>query len=320
MPASLQTRRRFSLAGASAIALALWLTPLAAAGYDPKVHQRLTFLAAKTLNRCLDGSDVAPLTPLQVRFVATSNMGLANTNPLVRMFRWSYFDAAAGENGSNRKFLGVLNTRFTEHFAQLVDNLNGAADEAERYRDLGRIVSYVQLVSTPTRALPVFSARFWRGSTSDRFDRFRLDEETLQAALAAEDCSFLADPPASYRAILDSVASDTRQAVKAPIDGLPATWEAFWKPGATPGDFGEYGPAGNTFGRKAEFPCGSDGERRCLLMRRDPLYADFALGRQVAAVLGTAQAMYLFQIEQAMQVDRDEGNREGEAGVVEHAG
>jgi len=281
---------RSSAAGLGLAALLL-LAPTLSFGYDPQVHQRLTFFAAKALNRCLEGGDIPPLTPLQVRFIATSNMGLANSNPLVRFFRWSYFDAA---DGGSRKFLWLVNTRFSEHFEQLVMQLQNTADEAERYQDLGRIVSYVQLVSSPPRALPVYSARFWRWNFSDRFDRYRLDEAALQAALAA-DCQFLAEPPESYQEILQAVAADTVNAVRAPMDGLPTTWEPFWTPGNSAGEFGAYGPAGNNFGRKAEFRCSADTAKRCVLLKNDPLYAEFALHRQLAAVRGTAQAMYLFQ-------------------------
>jgi hypothetical protein len=272
----------------------LSLLPGTALAYEPQVHQRLTFFAAKTLNRCLEGTEIPPLTPLQVRFIATSNMGLADTNPLMRFFRWSYFDAQ--ENGS-RRVLWLVTTRFTDHFAQLVGNLEHGPDEAARYHDLGRIVSYVQLVSSPPRALPVYSARFWRWNFSDRFDRYRLDEAALQHALAGDDCSLFADPPRSYREILDAVAADTVAAVRSPMEGLPTTWEAFWSPGRAPGEFGAYGPAGNSFGRKVEFPCSRDSEKRCVLLRGDPLYADFALQRQLAAVRGTALAMYLFQAQ-----------------------
>jgi hypothetical protein len=269
----------------------LCVLPLVAAAYEPQAHQRLTFFAAKTLNRCLEGSDVPALTPLQVRFIATSNMGLADTNAFMRFFRWSYFDA---QQDGNRRFLWLVNTRFTEHFAQLEANFEQDRADAERYHDLGRIVSYVQLVSSPPRALPVYSARFWRWNFSDRFDRYRLDETALQQALAADDCSFLNEPATSYRQILDAVAVDTLRAVRSPIDGLPTTWEAFWSPGRSDGDFGDYGPAGNSFGRKAEFPCTQAPGKRCVLLRGDPLYAEFALQRQLAAVRGTALAMHLF--------------------------
>ena len=123
---------------------------------------------------------------------------------------------------------------------------------------------------------------------------YPLDEARLEAALG-ESCAFLDAPPETFKAVLYAVALDTLNAVRAPIEGLPTTWASFWTPGRSPGDFGEYGPAGNNFGRRVEFPCAADSAERCVLLSDDPLYSDFALARQVAAVHGTARAMYLHQ-------------------------
>lgn len=274
------------------LVLALGLLPMSAAGYDSQVHQRLTFHAAKMLNRCLEGSDVAPLTPLQVRFIATSNMGLANSNAVVRFFRWSYFDVA---DRDDRSLMWLISTRFLDHFEEVAEEVRDGGDPLERYQSLGRVVSYVQLVSSPSRAVPVYSARFWRWSFGDRFDGYPVDDQMLEAALG-EDCSFLDEPPDSYRGILYDVAEDTLQAVRSPIGGLPTTWESFWEPGEEAGDFGDYGPAGNNFGRNVQFPCNGDRSEQCVLLEDDPLYREFALERQLDAIRGTARAMYLHQL------------------------
>ncbi|MDZ7670498.1 MAG: hypothetical protein U5Q16_14170 [Gammaproteobacteria bacterium] len=278
----------------TALVLSVMALPGAALGYEPERHQRLTFFAAKALNRCLDDTGVAHLTPLQVRFIANSNMGLADSNALVRFFRWSYFDPARDDD---RSFLWLINTRFIDHFEELTGNVRQAADAAERYEELGRIVSYVQLVSSPPRALPVYTGRFWRWSFRDRFDDYRVDPAALERAVEAAACDFLAPPPESFQRILADVAADTLRAVRSPIGGLPTTWEAFWVPDEDPGEFGEYGPAGNNFGRRVEFPCRSGDAARCVLLKDDPLYEEFALARQLAAVRGTARAMYLHQLE-----------------------
>ena len=78
------------------------------------------------------------------------------------------------------------------------------------------------------------------------------------------------------------------------MSGMPTTWEAFWTLGA-PGEFGEYGDAGNNFGRPTRFNCGE--AERCVLLKDDPLYAAFALERHVAAVRATMAAMLLAQRE-----------------------
>ncbi len=265
-------------------------------GYEPEVHQRLTFVAAKTFNRCMEGGDAVPLTPLQVRFIATSNMGLANTNAFVRMFRWGYYDVAGEED---RRFLWLVNTRFMEHFDDVSREVRKLEDETERYEELGRIVSYVQLVSAPSRAVPVYTARWWRWSFGDRFDSYKLDAELLESEVEAMDCDFLKPAPESFRAALEEVAHDTLAAVASPMGGLPTTWEAFWQPARVAGDFGDYGQAGNNFGRRVNFRCQPGGDARCVLLEDDPLYREFVLDRQVAAVRGTARAMYLHQLRYA---------------------
>jgi hypothetical protein len=125
-----------------------------------------------------------------------------------------------------------------------------------------------------------------------------VNEQALEQALGT-DCSYLSDLPRSYRAVLHAVAADTVEAVRSPIGGLPTTWEAFWQPGDRPGDFGDYGPAGNSFGRAVEFPCRDGSDELCVLLEDDPLYAEFALARQLAAIRGTARAMFLHQVSRS---------------------
>ncbi len=67
----------------------------------------------------------------------------------------------------------------------------------------------------------------------------------------------------------------------------------FWELNDDPENFGEYGPAGNNFGRATEFRCQSDD--RCVLLNDDPLYAEFARQRHASAVRGTLGAMLLVQ-------------------------
>ena len=82
-------RPTFALAFAlAAFALAMTLAP-AASAYESRTHQRLTFLAAKQLNRCLAENSIPHLSPLQVRAIANSNAGLADSNFVARLFRWS---------------------------------------------------------------------------------------------------------------------------------------------------------------------------------------------------------------------------------------
>ena len=68
--------------------------------------------------------------------------------------------------------------------------------------------------------------------------------------------------------------------------------------GKEPGSaFGEYGVAGNEFGNRVEFRCGTedDPKMRCLLLKDDPLYQEFAFDRHREAVSATMIAMLLVQ-------------------------
>lgn len=275
------------------IALLMFLAvlPITVSAYDGSTHQTLTFLAARQFNRCVEDSAIAPLTPLQVRYMARSNVAVANANLFAKMFRWRYYDRSAQQE---RSLLWLIDTRFHEQFNEQLSRLRDADTEVDAYRQLGRLANYLQIVTSPAHVVPVFAARFWRLSFSDRFDSYPVDTDLLTDAISA-DCGFLSEMPTEYLAILNATAADTLAAVRAPITGMPVTWQAFWTFARDDDSFGEYGPAGNSFGRKTEFRCGE--QERCLLLRDDPLYRDFALARHLEALRATMAAMYLHQLE-----------------------
>ena len=267
--------------------------------YEAKLHQKLTFLAAKQFNECMNHYGLArtsatesraglTLSALDTRYLVKANMAQADTNLFTRMFRWNYYNR---HDQSNRSFLGVIDTRFHNRFDDLVQRLDGSRSRRHELQTLGRIVSYLQDVTSPARVVPVYTGRWWRFSTSDRFDRFKIDEERVAAAVA-QSCSYVVAPPSDYAAVLADAAADTLTAVQAPIFGFPTTWEAYWKLSEEPEEFGEYGVAGNQFGQRTQFRCSEN--ERCLLLDDDPLYQDFATARHVAAVLATMQALSLF--------------------------
>jgi hypothetical protein len=272
-------------------ALGLGALPQLAFAYEGAVHQELTFLAARSLNACIAEQRLAaaPLTPLQVRYVAKTNRRQAQRNLFGRMFRWHYYDRAEQRD---RSLLWLVDTRLHGHFEELTDRLERRRTEASFFSDLGRIANYVQDVTSPAHAVPVYTGRFWRFSLTDRFDGFRVDKDALAAELesACEDAFPL---PATFQDVLRSTADNTLAAVNAPITGMPAQWSAFWRPNKDPSDFGDYGRAGNSFGRAVQFRC-ADGAR-CVLLEDDPLYRRFALARHRAAVIGTLQALLLAQ-------------------------
>ena len=277
---------------AAAIGALCALTALVAGparAYEPAIHQKLTFVAAKQLNRCVAASEVPGLNALQVRIIAKANTRQADANLFVRMFRWNYYDRSGV---GDRDILWVIDTRFHEHFDEVVGRIGAAEQANDRYRDLGRVVGYVQDVTSPPHAVPVYATRWWRFALKDRFDRYPVDEDAV-AARVEGSCADIMSPAPDYHAVLEEAARDTLAAVQEPVAGLPVTWEIFWRAHENPGRFGSYGPAGNNFGRGARFPCGQT--ERCVLLDDDPLYADFAMRRHAAAVVASMRAMMIAQ-------------------------
>ncbi len=258
--------------------------------YDAEIHQQLTFIAARQLNRCMQADSRVPLlSALETRYIAKANVAQADPNVFVRMFRWPYYNRA---DQTNRSTLGVIDTRFHDHFKALLRDMEEANSRRQQLRELGRVINYVQDVSSPAHAVPVYTGRWWRLSMGDRFDRYRLRSERVESA-AQSLCGALLPMPVSLSAVLADAAQETIYAVQGPITGFPATWESYWKLAQNEDEFGEYGRAGNSFGERTEFRCGA--EERCLLLENDPLYEEFAQQRHVSAVLATMRAMYLFQ-------------------------
>jgi len=267
-----------------------------ARAYEGELHQTLTFVAAKHFNHCVADTDIPRLTPLQVRYMARTNVRQADRTPFARMFNWRYYDRGGQEE---RSLLWIIDTRFHEHFHALQERLlRPEPDVARRYSDLGRLVGYVQLVTSPAHVVPVFTGRFWRFSLTDRFDRFPIDSDALAARLDG-DCSFLDGGARPFEDTLRRTADATLAAVQAPIPGMPITWEAFWELADNDDRFGEYGPAGNNFGRPTRFRCGDD--QRCVLLDNDPLYFEFAAARHLDAVYASLDAIRL--VQQALELD-----------------
>ncbi|NJN51975.1 MAG: hypothetical protein HC809_09585, partial [Gammaproteobacteria bacterium] len=187
---------------------------------------------------------------------------------------------------------GSSYTRIHEQFREIGEELEAAQSAADRYSSLGRVINFLQDMTSPAHVVPVYFTRWWRFNVSDRFNEFRIDDERLESDLAG-DCGYLrAASDASFDTLLAETASETLAAVQRPIEGLPTTWQAYWRLAEDPEDFGEYGVAGNQFGRRTEFECGSE---RCVLLDRDPLYIAFAHDRHLQAVRVTARALLMEQ-------------------------
>ena len=260
-------------------------------GYESDIHQQLTFIAARQFNECVqDRPDIERLSALDTRYIVKANVAQAEGNVFVRMFRWNYYNR---DDQTNRSAWGIVETRFHEHFNELVDQLQNETRRRRQLNTLGQILAYIQKVSSPPQAVPVFTTRWWRFSLTDRFNRYPVDAQRVEQAVASS-CPYVVVPHQTYQQILMDTAEDTVTAVQSQIFGFPTTWESYWTFAREADEFGEYGRAGNSFGERTEFRCGE--EQRCLLLDNDPLYADFATDRHVAAVIATMQAMALLQM------------------------
>lgn len=275
--------------------------------YERDVHQQITFIAAKQMSRCESLPDLAPnarLSALDTRYIVKANVAQAGSNVFVRMFRWNYYNPMGDEV---KPVLGMIDTRFDSHFNVLVEELSESDERQQRLSVFGRILNYVQNVTSPAKVVPVFTGRWWRFSFSDRFDKFPVDVTRLQKTLG-NYCADLephylldkADIATAMNTLVRRTAVETLRHVEMNIDGFPTTWASYWQPAKNEEEFGAYGVAGNNFGERAEFACG-DGEQ-CLLLKDDPLYQDFAHIQHLIAVRATIQAMFLMQYqEQARQ-------------------
>jgi hypothetical protein len=273
------------------VCLLLWgcLHGIGAHGYGGGDHQDLTFAAARLFNACAEQRGVNLVTALQVRYLVRATREEASAGYFGRLLRWPYYDPA---DGGDRRLLWVAETRLTERFAKAVRDLERARDANARYSALGVVVAYLQEVTVPAAAVPVYHDRFWRGSLGDHFEDYPLQLEALDHEVDALCDALFADAaPATHAGVLADTAERTRRAVRASIPGLEATWQAFWREDPA-GGFGEFGPAGNAFGEAVRFVCGiSD----CELAERDPLYTAFAAARHRDAVLATMRALLIVQ-------------------------
>ncbi len=276
--------------GARRICLVLLLTTAlfavdAARAYEPDIHQQLTFIAAKQFDRCIEGTDLDQLTPLEIRYIVRTNAAEAESGFWRNLVTSRFYDRSEADDHT---FLWLIRTRMNPEFEQALEDLQDAEGFAERYANLGRLVSHLQTMTSPVYAVPIYYSRWWRLSTTEPFNSYAVDVGSLERRLEGSCSLFMSQPPTDPTRLLRQTAARTVDALSRPIDGMPASWEAFWET-ADAGSFGRYGPAGNRFGQATTFRCnGTD----CVMRNGDPRYQEFALDRHFDAVVATMRAMY----------------------------
>ncbi|MCC5884976.1 MAG: hypothetical protein JJT88_00910 [Gammaproteobacteria bacterium] len=272
-------------------ALLLALLAGGAWGYKSETRQQLTFLAAKQFNECVAGTDVPRLTALQVRNLVRGNLSEGDPGIARRTINWQFYDRS---NQATPRVLWAIETRMHSRFDELAEAVlaDGLDEDLARFERLGEVVHYLQSVTVPANVVPIYHPRRWRWNGSDAFTHFPMDREALLARMAQVCVELLATPETEgLSTLLDSTAAVTIANIRAPIADMNASWQVFWREGEA-GEFGSYGPAGNRFGREAEFPCRSE---RCRLLENDPIYAEFALRQHRQAVVSSMRAMLILQ-------------------------
>ena len=126
----------------------------AAQAYEAEIHQQFTFLAAKQFNQCAAELGLEPLTPLQVRYVARTNVRQVEGRWFRNWFRWNYYDR---DEQSEKGALWVFETRLHRHFNDVLERLEGSRSLTDRYSNLGRLASYLQDVTSPPQAVKMDS-------------------------------------------------------------------------------------------------------------------------------------------------------------------
>ena len=280
-----------------AISLCFLFLSTQVASYEGDIHQRLTFMAAKQLSLCDRASGDGVMSALDTRYIVRANVAQAESNVFVRMFRWNYYNR---DEGREKAALGIIDTRFHAHFNSLASDLAKLYKSEERYKTLGKLLNYIQDVTSPSKVVPVFTNRWWRLSFYDRFDRFPIDVTWMEKSLI-ESCAEIQNFAQSsvgkpieqiFQSILQETAEKTIEKVREPIAGLPADWTYFWAFGETD-EFGNYGPAGNKFGERTAFDCGAN--QKCLLLDKDPIYRDFANQLHFNSIVATMKSIRILQ-------------------------
>src|SRR4029434_1052673 len=110
----------------------------------------------------------------------------------------------------------LVDTRMHHHFNDLSRELTDEppeTSEADAYAELGRVISYLQDMTSPAHVVPVFYNRWWRLSMSDSFNGYRVNADELEHAVA-DVCTTVFDNTPSLGEVLVSTANDTLKAVR----------------------------------------------------------------------------------------------------------
>ncbi|WP_333984899.1 hypothetical protein [Ectopseudomonas khazarica] len=234
------------------LGMILLLNPLGSAfAFTPDLHSAYALKAAQAYKTCagvelpaqlseaLAGGARAEDSSLSTLFQRITNWHFYNRNNMLKSF-WFF----------NRN-QDVIFTKRTEKLDRLLEDPN--ADSAKVYKQAGRVLHYIQDMSVPGHAVPVYHAKL-PGNDPDPFDDFESIEALPVFGLSEMQCQELRDEigkaDASPRHFLNDAATATLQVIEQ-IDpaGNPivdGAWKAYWVyPASDPDEarkgWGEYG-------------------------------------------------------------------------------
>lgn len=248
-----------------------------ALAYDGSVHKQITQAAVKAFNDCLASDPSLPAGYAisdagLVKDVVKANRnedGTLLTYP-VRLGNWHFYNTNNVPNtGWPKHFLDVI---FDKKVASLKEAVEEQQSVAKLYRKAGKVMHYIQDVSSPPHVVPVYHWKFLGMGIKEPFDSYEVDLKKFQELLtpSADQCKDLLAGDIDFDVLMSKDAQATFDMMSKPIPVTnaageePYKWAAFWRPAgsAEPAcsdrkakeGFGSYGRFCNQFGEKSPLP------------------------------------------------------------------
>lgn len=173
------------------------------------------------------------------------------------------------------------------------------------YDPVGKMAHYLQDVSVPAHVIPIFHP--FKSKISDAFDNFKINADKVNESVNSNVCEFIKElSNKSFNQILDNYADKTFEMINSDIKGLvdkkgnPVKATTFWSLKLNERMFGDYGVAGNRFGKKKVCIKSEVDEDFILCTERlkikKTIYKNIALQQHIKAVKATIEAIALIQM------------------------
>jgi len=297
--------------------------------YSVKNHMILTVLAVEAYNHCGKIMPEKPrgfekIRPLEKYRLVNGNIS-EDEDKAGKLKRWHFYDRA-GQLGRDSivnifGFSGLIETpslhaRFDQ--LEIRADKQGAFVESHRrwrlYDVVGAMMHYIQDVTVPAHVVPIFHPKNFLGDAFDRYevrasdyrgediDRLEATEEFLSQFDALKCRRVFREAERSYNQILNALADETYLTLENKIPDSPLTWsEAFWDRKRNSRGFGDYGRAGNRFGKRKsclkkkdvpEINRDACGDRLQVIKA---VYDQFSGEQHLAAIEGSMRAIALLQ-------------------------